>query len=263
MEGRVLFNLQGFATSYPLGVLPAPPLGNPMPPFAIQNVDAGWHIHCYNFNSCSMQNFANGMDSVGQGPWLLQTECAATRFRSRGPRHGLDSEERASGWQGHRSLWQKTPCLLQKECHALRAVSLMDLAAAYPQANPLRPLASKKVRVLWRACYFNSSSMHTLVHSVASVGGSCRPFWMELLQKQWPTVHTESLMDSSTLICSRGFATRYPLSLSAFQHIRVRWHNCYFSSASRCILAHDIDPIGGVKFHETGHLLVHMRFACP
>ena len=145
MEGRVLFNLQGFAKRYPLGGPPAPPLGNPLPPFAIQNIDAGWHIYCYyNFSSFSMQNLANGMDSVGQGPRLLQFEYIAMRLRSRGPRHGLDSEEGASGSQGHRSLVHQAPWLLQKECHALHAGSLMDLAATYPQANPLSPLAIQK-----------------------------------------------------------------------------------------------------------------------
>ena len=133
-----------------------------------------------------MQNPANGMDSVGQGPRLLQIECIATQSRSRDPRHGLDSEEGASGSQGHRSLLHQAPWLLQKECHVLHVGSLMYLASTYPhcQANPLSPLAIHKilVGVLWRACYLNSSSMQTFAHtSVASVGGSCRPFWMEVV----------------------------------------------------------------------------------
>ena len=55
MEGRVLFNLQGFATRYPLRGLPALPQGNPLPPFTIQNVDAGWGIYCYNTISTAAQ----------------------------------------------------------------------------------------------------------------------------------------------------------------------------------------------------------------
>ena len=76
MEGRVLFSLDGLAARYPLG---GPPLWNPLPPFAFQNLGVGCRIRCYNFNSSSiMQILANGTESVGRGPRPFQIEWAAT-----------------------------------------------------------------------------------------------------------------------------------------------------------------------------------------
>ena len=112
MEGRVLFNLQGFATRYPLRGLPAPPQGNPLPPFTIQNVDAGWGFYCYNVNSCSMQNPANGMDSVGQGPRLLQIECIATQFRAAETRAEASTMRRwRVVWKAHVPLCARRPAI--------------------------------------------------------------------------------------------------------------------------------------------------------
>ena len=46
MYGSVLFSLKCLAERYPLG----PPLGNPLPPFAMQNIGVRWRV-CHFSNS--------------------------------------------------------------------------------------------------------------------------------------------------------------------------------------------------------------------